>query len=495
MIFYYFCSRQSRTHSWRRHAAKNERIMTLIILAFLLAGYVFIATEHITRINKSAVAMFLGVVGWILFMFHGRSYVSSMYPHEFADFLNGAPATATAVKTFIAEHIFVNYSAYICGIVLFLLATMAIVEVLNVNGCFDFLRSWVRTRNSRRLLWMLVGITFLLSANLDNLTTTVMVLVVMRQIVKTPLHRMYYGAAIVLAANCGGCFTVIGDVCSLMLWSKEAVTPSGFSAALALPAMVAAAVPTYLISRKLPEHIDIEATRTFFRGDDTTLRPWQRILMFFVGIGGLWFIPTFHDLTRLPPFVGALCLLALFWVVDEVCNRKLIRSEQPVTRSFPRRLQYETLQTILFFIGVCLAVGALQETGALHVAADWCDKKIHNIYVLSVALGLLSAVLDNIVLVLSSISMYDVAEHVSVLRRIDPEYARSFLVNGAYWQLVAFCASVGGCLLPIGSTSGYALMKSEGVTIWWYFRHISGKVLFGWVLGLAVYFLMDLLVR
>lgn len=469
--------------------------MTLIIVTILLLGYVFIATEHITKINKSAVAMFLGVVGWILFMFDGRAYVQSMYPHEFVTFLRGAPATATAVKTFIAEYIFVDYTAYLCGIVLFLLATMAIVEVLNVNGCFDFIRGWVRTRNSRRLLWSLVGITYLLSANLDNLTTTVMMLVVMRQIVVSPALRMQYGAAIVLAANCGGCFTVIGDVCSLMLWSKEAVTPSNFSGALVLPSLVAVTIPTFLISSKLPEHIDIEATRPFFRGDDTTLTPWQRILMFFVGIGGLWFIPTFHSLTQLPPFVGALCVLALFWVVNEVCNRTLIRTDQPVTRSFPRFLQYESLQTILFFIGVCLAVGALQETGALHTAADWCDRHIHNIYIVSVMLGLLSAVLDNIVLVLSSISMYDVAEHLSVIRRIDPEYARSFTLNGQYWHLVAFCASVGGCLLPIGSTSGYALMKSEGVTIWWYFRHISGKVLFGWLVGLGVYFLVDLLIR
>lgn len=467
----------------------------MIIVGILLVGYVFIATEHITRINKSAVAMFMGVVGWILFMCDGGAYVRHMYPREFAEFLNGLPVTATAVKTFIAEHIFVQYTAYICGIVLFLLATMAIVEVLNVNGCFDFIRGWVRTRNSRRLLWSMVGITYLLSANLDNLTTTVMMLVVMRQIIVSPMHRMQYGAAIVLAANCGGCFTVIGDVCSLMLWSKEAVTPSSFSGALVLPSLVAVALPTFLISRKLPETIAIEATRPYFRGDDTTLRPWQRILMFFVGIGGLWFIPTFHSITKLPPFVGALCVLALFWVVNEVCNRKLIRSDQPVTRSFPRFLQYESLQTILFFIGVCLAVGVIQETGALAVASEWCDRYVHNIYILSVVMGLFSAVLDNIVLVLTSISMYDVAEHVSVLRRIDPDYARSFMLNGQYWHLVAFCASVGGCLLPIGSTSGYALMKSEDVTIWWYFRHISGKVLFGWLVGLGVYFLVDLLLR
>ncbi len=469
--------------------------MTLIIVAFLLLGYFFIATEHITRINKSATAMFLGVVGWILYMYTGSTYIRSMYPAEYALFLNGHSSTAETVKTFIAQNIFVDYAAYICGIVLFLLATMSIVEVLNVNGCFDFIRGWVRTRNSRRLLWLLVAITFLLSANLDNLTTTVMMLVVMRQIVATTRFRMLYGSAIVLAANCGGCFTVIGDVCSLMLWSKGTITPTDFAGALVVPSLIATVIPTYLISRKLPESIEVESQHIYYRGDDTVLRPWQRVLMFFVGIGGLWFIPTFHNLTKLPPFVGALCVLGLFWVINEICNRKLIRSNQPVHRTIPRFLQYENLQNILFFIGVCLAVGVLSETGALRVAAMWCDDKIHNTYIVGIALGLISSVLDNVVLVLTSMSLYDVAEYATVLRRIDPEYANFFAVNGQYWHLISFCGSVGGCLLPIGSVSGYALMKSEGVSIWWYFRHITLKVLVGWLLGLGAYYLIDLWVR
>lgn len=469
--------------------------MTAIIVSILIIGYIGIATEHITKINKAAIAMFLGTVGWVLYILYGKNYVLHFYPEQLSTFLDGAAVSMTNIKKFIANEIFVKYVAQLAEIVLFLLATMYIVEVLNINGCFDFITEWLRTRNGQVLLWALALTTFLISANLDNLTTTVMMLVIMRQIVSNSRHRMLYGAVIVLAANCGGAFTVIGDVTTLMLWNKEAVTPSNFSAALFLPSLVALVVPTYLVGRKLPEHIEIESPRTHYRGDDTTLTRWQRILMLFVGIGGLWFIPTFRNLTKLPPFVGALCVLALFWVVNELCNRKLIRSEQPVTRMLPRQLQYENLQIILFFIGLSLAVGVIQETGSWRVAAQWCDNNIHNIYVLSIMMGLLSSVLDNIALVLSGISIYNVIDPEIVNPATLTEYGRAFLPNGQYWHLVAYCGCIGGCLLPIGSVAGYALMKIENVTIWWFFRHVTGKVLAGWLSGLGVYFMIDLFIR
>lgn len=465
--------------------------MTLVIVAVLLIGYWAIATEHITNINKSATAMFVGVIVWLLYMLAGKQYVDLMFAEEYTEYLKGAPSTLATIKLFIANHVFQNHIPDICQIVLYLLATMSIVDLLSSNGCFDFISEWILTRNSKRLLWMVALITFVISANLDNLTTAVMMFAIVRQILPKNKFRMYFGAVVVIAANAGGCFTVIGDVSTLMLWVKGAVTPTDFSAAMFLPSLVSLAIPTYLISKKLPEQLDINRPYIRYRGDDTTLTRWQRILMLFVGIGGLWFIPTFHRLTALPPYVGALCVLALFGVVNELCNRHLIKNDIPFTRPTPRFMQTESIQTILYVIGVSMSIAAIHDTGALHEVSLWLDHHIHNIYIYGLVLGVISAFLENVALVYSSISMYEVLDVATVTS----EYMSSFTLNGQYWQLVAYCGGVGGSLLSIGSAAGYALMKSDEVSIWWYFRHIFLKVLVGWLSGLGVYFLIDYFVR
>lgn len=466
--------------------------MTLVIVTILLLGYCAIATEHITNINKAAVAMFLGVIGWTLYMVAGKHYVDMLYPAEYAEYLNGSISSVGSLKKFIADRIFMSHVGDISQIVLYLLATMAIVELLQTNGCFDFFSRWIMTRNSRLLMWRVAFLTYVVSANLDNLTTTLVMLALMRQLMPDSHFRMYYAVVIVIAANAGGCLTVIGDVSTLMLWVKGAVTPSSFSAAMFVPSVVAMVIPTYLISRKLPEQMPIATPRIRYRGDDTTLTLWQRVLMFFVGIGGLWFIPTFHNLTQLPPFVGALCVLALFGVVNELCNRKLIKNDLPFLRPTSRFMQGESIQTILFVIGVSMAVAVVQETGALNTAAMWCDHHIHNIYIMSLILGGISAFLDNVALVFTGISMYEVGGVVSGL---SSDYLGAFALNGEYWQLIAYCGGIGGCILSIGSMAGYAVMKSENVSIWWYLRHISLKVLVGWLAGLGAYFLIDYFIR
>ncbi|MBR2380348.1 MAG: sodium:proton antiporter NhaD [Paraprevotella sp.] len=465
--------------------------MTLVIVAVLLFGYWAIATEHITNINKSATAMFLGVIVWMLYMLAGREYVDLMYSAEYAQFLDGSESTATSLKTFIASHIFSSHVPDICQIVLYLLATMSIVDLLNTNGCFDFISEWIITRNSKKLLWSVALITYVISANLDNLTTAVMMFAIIHHILPKGSYRMYFGAVIVIAANAGGCLTVIGDVSTLMLWVKGAVTPTDFSTAMFLPSIVSLMIPTYLISKKLPEQLDVIRPYIRYRGDDTTLNRWQRILMLFVGIGGLWFIPTFHRLTALPPYVGALCVLALFGVVNELCNRKLIKNDIPFLRPTSRFMQSESIQTILYVIGISMSVAAIHDTGALQIASSWLDSHIHNIYIYGIVLGAISAFLDNVALVFASISMYDVIDMTSTTS----EYFSSFTLNGQYWQLVAYCGGVGGSLLSIGSTAGYALMKSEDVSIWWYVRHIFIKVLIGWLAGLGIYFIIDLFIR
>ena len=470
--------------------------MTIAILSLILIGYILIAHEHITHINKATIAVFAAAVGWILFMCTGTDFVLKMHGPDFAEFTDGSAFDSETVKEFIAQHVFVRYAADICSIVLYLLATMNIVNVLNTNGCFDFITDTVRAKDSRVLLWGLVGFTCLLSVNLDNLTTTVLMLMIMRHIVTQTRWRMWIGAAIVIAANCGGAVTVIGDPTSLVVWTKGAVTPTDFTAALILPVLVATVIPTALISRSLPEHLDIHRPTTHYRGDTNTLALWQRIMMLTVGLGGLWFIPTFHRITLLPPFLGALCVLGVLWVLHEVMNHQRIKTGQPLYVNEDRSFQYTNLQMIMYFVGIFLCVALLIETGVMSSISAWCDEWIHDIYIMSVAIGLISSVLDNMALVLTAINIYPVADNITSLSpALAPEYAQSFLENGQYWHLIIYSGCVAGCLLPIGNLSGFLLMKAEEVSIAWYIRHIMPKVLLGWAVGLAVYFLVDLWLR
>lgn len=463
--------------------------MTLAIVGILLIGYILIATEHLNKLNKSSVAMFLGVVGWLLYMFNGNEYVLSMHGAEYTSFLNGEVSTASSIKSFIGTHIFMQYVSTACEVIFFILATSSIIEVLDSNEVFNFLAEWMRTRRSKRLLWMLSIVTFFLSANIDNLTTAVTMVLILRKLVPQPRQRLYYSCVILFAANAGGCFTAIGDVTSLILWTKEAITPSAFAADLFLPSFTALALTTWLASRKLPEQIEIRSSVGAFKGDDCYLARWQRMCLLVVGIGGLWAIPTFHNVTKLPPFVGALCVMSLLWVIVQIFTLKRVNTEEmmPSARR-PWVLEQNDTSQILFFMGISLAVGAICETGALHDFAAWCDRYIHNIYILTVLFGLLSSILDNIPLVLGSCSMYPVIDAGRLIYWADANYVSAFVQNGAYWELLSFCTAMGGSLLTIGTVAGFTIAKLERIPFLWYTYRFGWMVLTGWVGGLLVYY-------
>jgi Na+/H+ antiporter NhaD/arsenite permease-like protein len=463
--------------------------MTLIIVFMLIMGYLLIATGHLTGVNKAAIAMFIGTVGWVVYICWGTDYVTDMHPDDYLAFLNGAEPTSDAVKYFIHDNVFLYYVGRAASIVMFLLATMSIIEILNNNGCFDFIQKWIRTRNPKRLLWTITFVTFVISANLDNLTTATMMLVIMHGIVQNRRQRMLIGSAIVIAANCGGCFTVIGDPTGLLLWGDGAVTATYFSSYMALPAILAWVIPTIFINRALPERLDTQWSPLPYRGDDTNLSPWQRVVMLFVGIGGLWFIPTFHNITKLSPFLGALCVLSVLWVVNEAFNHKLMNADQMSQRFIPRALQYGSLQQILFVMGIMLGMGVVTETGVFPDVARWMDDTIHNVWILGVVSGFLSAVVDTFTIAISDISLYPVVEAARLEQAADAVYLSQFTRNGSYWMIVAYTTAVGGCLLSVGSVSGLALMKMEHLRLGWYLRNLTLKVLAGWVVGLVVLWL------
>lgn len=451
--------------------------MTLIIVLLLVFGYLLISTSHFTGVSKAAVAMFIGTAGWVVYVCWGSDFVMRLYEEDYTEFLAGSQPTSDTVKYFIHDNIFLKYVGKAAAIVMFLVATMSIVEILNNNGCFDFIKEWIRTRNSKRLLWTITFATFIVSANLDNLTTATLMLVIMRDIVTNRQQRLLIGSAIVLAANAGGCFTVIGDPIGLILWGDGAITATHFSAYLAAPALAAWIVPTILINYQLPDRIATEWGPAPYRGNDTRLNRWQRALMLILGICGLWFIPTFHNITKLSPFLGALCILSLLWIVNEAFNRKLMQADQMIQRRIPQALQYGALQQMLFVMGIMLAMGVMTETGVLGDIADTIFSVFGgHVWVIAFMSGLLASFVDTFTVAMTNISFFPVSDGI-------------FAQNGIYWTLIAFCTAIGGCLLLFGSTSGIALMKMERIRISWYLRNLTPKILAGFVVGLVILYL------
>lgn len=447
--------------------------MTLVIVAILLIGFLLIATETLTNVNKAAVAIFAGTVGWVLYICYGSDFVMSQHAAEYTGFLGGATATSTAVKEFIARNIFLKYVGHASEIVLFLLATMTIVEVLANNGCFDFISQLLKTRSSKKMLWTLSIVTLVLSVNLDNLTTMIMMLFIMRKVVSNRSQRLIYGSVILLAANFGGAITVIGDPTGLVLWNNGLVSATAFSMKLLVPCLVAWFIPTWWIGRSLPERIQTEWVVMPYRGDDTRLSIPQRLMMLFLGIGGLWFIPTFHDITKLSPFIGALCVLSILWVVNEVFNRKLLRSDILIKHTLPRTLQYASVQMMLYVMGIMLALGVVKETGALGWLWNMVGEQVSCSWLVGIVSGAISIVLDNFATAMSFIELNPSTE-----------------LNASYWTSVAFGVTVGGNILCTGSMAGLALMKAERMHAGWYFRHVGLKALCGGIVGMVLLYII-----
>lgn len=451
--------------------------MAVVLLAIMLAGLLIIATEPLNHISKAAVAMFAGVCCWLLYIAQGNNFVSSQHAADYAIYLADNSLQAHSIKDFIASNIFFNYVVKGANIVLFLIATTSIVEILNNNGCFDFAAEWMRTRKPRKLLWLLFIFTFVLSANLDNLATVVLMLTIMHPVLQSDKQRRIYGTVIVLAANCGGAITVIGDITSLRLWNDQLVTPSTYFLTLVMPMIAAAITILTLLARSLPPRVELSLDRLPFRGDDTVLTRPQRLLMLLVGIGGLWFIPSFHRITLLPPFVGALCVLALLWIVNELCNRQLLGSDKMVAKRMPLALQYANLQNLLYYVGLTLMLGAVAETGVLQHIATWLLNHIGNIWILGGITTVLASLFGNIPTLLASTEAFG---HLS------GEWSYLTACNGTLWPLISYTTALGGSVLLTGSVAGMLLMRMEGISFGWYLRHIAPKVLTGTIVGYIV---------
>ena len=455
--------------------------MTLIIVAVVLFGFILMTTEQAHHINRATIAMVSGVAAWVIYMVNGGQFVQLMHQSDYASFMSSGMSSSDSIKYFISEHVITRYIIEACSVILFLIATNTIVEVLHNNGVFDSLMSWLRMRGSRKFLWTISILTFVISANVDNLTTVVLMMSFVANIVRNHYQRVIYASAIIVSACMGGCFTAIGDMTSVMLWVRGLITPSAYAAGLFLPAIAVLCTFNLLIGSMLHGRVEIYSVLTRYDGNDSSWAAWQKVVLLVLGIAGLWFIPSFHFITKLPPFLGSLSVLALIWAVEGIFNLEKNGNVLLVQRHYFRNAEFISIRIILYFLGITLGVGALAECGALDFVGRWLESNINNVYIYGVTVGLLSSILDNVPLMMSCMNMFPLDTV--------PESTSEFVQNGIYWQLLSFCCACGGTLLFVGTLAGQAVLEVEKIRFRWYIRNFLWRALAAWAVGLGVFWL------
>ncbi len=460
-------------------------MITAAIVGTFLIGYAFIAMESTTKINKAAIALFMCVTCWVLYMLGAQDFLNLMHPSEFGAALSemGDATISSLVSSFVADNVLIPHLGSTSETIFFLLGAMTVVEVVDSNGGFNFVKSWLRTRSKRKLLWAVVFLTFFLSAVLDNLTTSLVMIAILRKLVPEHKDRIIYAAMVILAANAGGAFSPIGDVTTIMLWINGSVTSLGVIEELFLPSLISIVVPTLALSLSLKGQLGSgdgkEADEPVYLFSKV-----ERNLLFIIGVGGLIFVPVFRHLTGLPPFMGVLLVLSLLWIVTEIHYMKIPGAPSSLHR-VSELLRKVDFSTLLFFLGILMTVASLEEIGVLHSFGEWLDTASGgNSFIVTGIIGLVSAIVDNVPLVASCMGMYEVAGPAAA----GTELAH-FMVDGSFWQLLAFCAGTGGSILIIGSAAGVAVMGLEKISFGWYLKHVSWLALLGYFAGMVVYWL------
>ena len=439
-------------------------MLPIAIVAAFVVGYVCIALERVTKVNKAAVALFMFVACWTLVMLSPGLY--------FPDVENAIAAAGGALENDLGET---------STTLFFLMGAMTIVEVVDQNGGFNFVRDALGTTSKRRLLWRIAVLTFFLSAVLDNLTTSIVLIMVLRKLVTERQERLIYDAAIIIAANSGGAFSPIGDVTTIMLWNGGMITAAGAVLHLLLPSLLSMIVPAFLLQFALKGELRTTGQKSHDQQPgENELTAWERKMVFVLGVGGLMFVPVFRYLTDLPPFVGILFVLALLWITTEVFYAHL-KADETASHRVAQLLSHIDMATILFFLGILMAVSALKEIGVLTALGQWLDAASGgNHYMVTGTIGAISSIVDNVPLGAGCMGMYPLAG------------AGDMAVDGIFWQLLAYCAGTGGSILIIGSAAGVVVMGLEKVSFGWYVKHIPPIAIIGYLAGMLGYWLMHL---
>lgn len=418
----------------------------VVILVFVI-GYLLIALEHPIRINKSATALLTGVLCWTIY---------ALLADEPIDLIGQQLAT---------------HLSDIAGILFFLMAAMTIVELIDAYAGFSIITNRITTKNPKTLLWVICGVTFFLSALLDNLTTAIVMVSFVRKLVPNKDMRLFFCGMIVIAANAGGAWSPIGDVTTTMLWIGGQISAMHIMKTLFLPSLLCMVVPLLFLQFTMKGELGIAGERAARTSDRPTAPAKGSTLMLFTGFAGLISVPLFKTLTHLPPYLGMLLALGVVWVVSEIINPEMDDAEKkPYTAA--AALARIDVPGILFFLGILLAVSALESMEVLHHFSSFLSKTIGDNRIIISLIGILSAIVDNVPLVAASMGMYTL---------------EMYPIDHMIWEYLAYCAGTGGSLLIIGSAAGVAVMGMEKIDFIWYLKRISWLALLGYLAGAAVY--------
>ena len=434
--------------------------LTILIVTVFVIGYLCIALESVTKVNKAAVALLMCVLCWTLLMMGPGAY----YPEVAAD----------GVIHHIAE-VIEHHLGDAAGTLFFLMGAMTIVEIVDSNGGFNFVRDALKTRSKRKLMWRVAFMTFFLSAILDNLTTSIVMIMVLRKLVQSRGDRMIYAALVIISANSGGAFSPIGDVTTIMLWIKGVITTQGVLTEIFIPSLVSMLIPAAILSLQLKGKFDKE--QNLPKAAVSHFTKTQRDIIFWLGVGGLVFVPIFKTLTHLPPFMGILLVLGILWTTTEIFHYNTAEDDTMAKRVSDIMTKID-LSTIMFFLGILMAVAVLQEVGVLTSLGEGLNEAFAgNYFLINGIIGVLSSIVDNVPLVAGCMGMYPVAAEGAMA------------VDGIFWQLLAYCAGVGGSMLIIGSAAGVVVMGLEKITFGWYMKNITWIVFVGYLSGILIYWL------
>ena len=381
-----------------------------------------------------------------------------------------------------------------CEIVVFLIGAMTIVELIDRYGGFNIIVHHIKAKNKRGLMWVLAVVAFFLSAILDNMTTTIIMVMMLRRMLSDQKERWMFASVIVLSANAGGAWSPIGDITTIMLWMKNYVSSLDLIENLLIPSLVSVVVPTWIATRFVKSE-PVEALNESDRRVGYVLSEHHyglSVAILVCGVAGLLFVPVFKAVTHLPPYMGILISLGVLWLVTELIVRHY-ELDGKMEGRISQVVKNIDMSTILFFLGILMAVAALSQSGILGELAAWLNDTFHEVYIINGIIGVLSSIVDNVPLVAACMNMYPVMTEATAAVSADPSYALLFVEDGLFWHLLTFCAGVGGSLLIIGSAAGVVAMGIEKISFTWYLKRITWMALAGYVAGISAIALIEFL--